>query len=166
MQLDAVAGADRGGGSVAVGPAEFDVVLDGGSLYVKGTAGTWTEVGYGASAAALAGHWWRTPASAKPFDLFANLVNVGALASLLESAPGLAEGPSTKFGGIPVVPLAAAGGQRHHLLRHCVEESRSGGGQRGEPVDDVQGLRRRHSPSGADWGETTGFHPAGSAVNP
>ena len=111
VQLDAVAGAGRGGGSVAVGPAEFDVVLDGGSLYLKGTADTWAEIGYGASAPALAGHWWRTPASTKPFDFFADLANVGSLASLLESAPGLTEGPRTEFGGIPVIPLEAAGGR-------------------------------------------------------
>ena len=111
VQLDAVAGAGRGGGSVSVGPADFDVVLDGRNLYVKATAGTWAEIGYGGSASALAGHWWRTPVSAKPFDFVAALVNVGSLASLLQPASGLSEGPSTKFGGIPVIPLAAAGGR-------------------------------------------------------
>ena len=111
VQVDAVAGASRGGGSVAVGPGLFEVVLDGRNLYVKGTAGTWAEIGYGASAPALAGHWWRTSALAKPFDFFAELVNVRSLASLLQSASGLSDGPSTKFGGVPVIPLAAAGGR-------------------------------------------------------
>lgn len=110
VQLDAVAGPGRGGGSVAVGPAAFDVVLDGGNLYLEGTAATWAEIGYGASAAALAGHWWRTPASAKPFDFFAELVNVGSLASLLESAKGLVARPATKL-GVPVIPLSAEGGR-------------------------------------------------------
>lgn len=108
VALDVVAGQAAGGGSVAIGPAICDVVLDGETLYVKASALTWEQLGYAADASHLDNRWWRTSASAQPFRTLAQFVNVGSLASVMKATPTLVGRPATTIDGIRVTPLSAA----------------------------------------------------------
>lgn len=97
-----------GGGSVAIGPAECDIVLEGTTLYIKASGLTWAQLGYGAETSRLDNRWVLTSAYALPFRAFAEFVNVVSLASLIEAAPRLVRRPATTIDGIAVTPLSAA----------------------------------------------------------
>jgi hypothetical protein len=108
VELDVVAGQGRGGGSVAIGPAKCDIVLDGANVYIRAGGLTWGQFGYGAEGSRLENRWLRTSAYAQPFSTFAEFVNVLSLASLIEAPPTLVARPATTIDGISVTPLSAA----------------------------------------------------------
>ncbi|HUE58405.1 MAG TPA: hypothetical protein VMO88_02365 [Acidimicrobiales bacterium] len=108
VKLDVVAGEGTGGGSVSIGPAQCDIVLDGPTLYVRASGLTWGQLGYGAEASRLENRWLRTSAYAPPFRAFGEFVNVVSLASLIEEAPRLVGRRATTIDGIAVNPLSAA----------------------------------------------------------
>ena len=108
VEVDVVAGQGTGGGSVAIGPAQCDIVLDGANLYIRASELTWGQLGFGAEASRLDNSWIRTSAYEQPFRAFAEFVNVASLASLIEAAPRLVRRPATTIDGIAVATLSAA----------------------------------------------------------
>ena len=110
VELDVVAGAQTGGGTVAVGPAACQVVFDGPTLYVDASALTWQELGEGSDVPALADRWLSTSLETRPFSTFGEFVSTTAFASLLGTTPPLVEGSPMRFHGARVIPLRSTDG--------------------------------------------------------
>jgi hypothetical protein len=107
LTIDAVLGHGRGGGTVTANGATFDTVLDGGEIYLKADAPSWSKVlnGETAIASLLAGKWLKTTASNPDFSDFTSLLDISKFVSSLQpSGTIMKESPRT-VDGVSVIPL-------------------------------------------------------------
>lgn len=104
LTVNLVAGHSKGGGSISAGPLTFQIVLNGGSLYVDTDSNGWTQLGCKSQADELANRWVRTPASDPSAAGIAKVTNIDTWANQLEGS-SVEKQAVTSVNGIEVVPL-------------------------------------------------------------
>ena len=105
VRVDLVAGRRRGGGTVSIGPATFNLVLQGSDLYVKAEAPSWSQIGYAAKAPSLANRWVHTSATIQPFGLLTQHLDITPLVTDSGPLGQVTKQPRTTVNGIAAIPL-------------------------------------------------------------
>jgi hypothetical protein len=105
IQRQVVDGHNRGGGTIGVDGATFQIVLDGQEVYLKADAATWTKSINASAAQLLANRWLKTTTSDQNFSSFAKLLDISQLFTNFKASGTITKEAATKVNGISVVPL-------------------------------------------------------------
>jgi hypothetical protein len=111
VHLDVVDGQSRGGGTIAIDGSPLDVIVDGGTFFVKGDAGAWTKLtGSTTQSQVLAGKWLKTDTGNPDFAPLAGLLTIPRLVTALGRGPIPTKGSVTKEDGVAVLTLTTTDG--------------------------------------------------------
>jgi hypothetical protein len=111
ITLDVSDGRTAGGGQITLNGAELDVVLNGSTIYLRGTAASWTKLtGSASTGSLLGGKWLKADATNSNFSSLAEFLTVPGLVKQLSSGPAPTKGPLTTVAGLPVLTLTTANG--------------------------------------------------------
>jgi hypothetical protein len=110
LKFDVALSKGRSGGTIGTSGAMLQIVLSGGSLYLRGDAASWAKIAGNESVAQLAaGKWIKAPASSPGFKDLATTLDPAQLVATVSAQGRITKGPVTTINGQKAVPLVDHG---------------------------------------------------------